>query len=158
MRVDVAGLERGQVLQAPFHERVDSRADDVVFDAPVVGRVEVERTSRTVRLRGTVSTTTPLVCGRCLEGFRHDLTVAVDEEFLIGATARVGGELGPKDFQFPLGPDLVLDVTEVVRQHLLLALPMVPVCRPDCQGLCPRCGANRNQGPCGCPREEDGAA
>ncbi|MDQ7819529.1 MAG: DUF177 domain-containing protein [Armatimonadota bacterium] len=155
MRVNVAELERGQVLRAAFHERVDSRADDVVFDEPVVGEVEVERTSRTVHLRGEVRTTAPMVCGRCLTTFRSELRATVDEEFLIGGTVRTGGELGPEDFQFPLGPDMILDVTDVVRQYLLLALPMVPLCRPDCRGLCPRCGANRNEGTCGCAPEAD---
>jgi uncharacterized protein len=43
-----------------------------------------------------------------------------------------------------------LDVTEVARQHLLLAVPFAPVCRPDCAGLCPVCGADRNTNPCHC--------
>jgi uncharacterized protein len=157
MQVEVAALEQGQVLRAEFHERVDSHADDVVFDAPVVGQVEVERTPRTVRLRGVLHTTVPMVCGRCLTGFRADLQVTVDEEFLLQGTVRAGGELGPEDFQFPLGPELTLDVTEAVRQHLLLALPMAPLCRPDCRGLCPRCGANRNEVRCGCPEAGDTA-
>ena len=93
--------------------------------------------------------------GRCRGACRQSLAIVVDEEFLIGGAAvGSGGALGPEDFAVPLGPDLVLDVTEVARQHLLLALPMVPVCRPDCRGLCPRCGANLNERECGCQRDE----
>ena len=48
-----------------------------------------------------------------------------------------------------------LDLGEVVREQVLLALPLKPLCREDCRGLCPRCGQNRNLGPCGCPPPEE---
>src|SRR5439155_303163 len=150
VRIDVAELEIGQVLRATFEETVDSRTGDVTFDAPVTGEVEAGRTSGTLYLRGRLTTTAPMVCGRCLGGFRQTLAISVDEEFQIGGAPTGGrGALGPEDFVVPLGPDLVLDVTEVARQHLLLALPMVPVCRPECRALwklrgatlvnCPKC-------------------
>ena len=155
MRIDVAEVEIGQVLRATFAEAVDSRTEDVTFDAPVTGEVEAGRAPGTLYLRGHLAATAPMVCGRCLGAFRQSLAIVVDEEFLIGGAAvGSGGALGPEDFAVPLGPDLVLDVTEVARQHLLLALPMVPVCRPDCRGLCPRCGANLNERECGCQRDE----
>jgi len=151
VRIDVAALEIGQVRRAAFDEVVDSKTEDLAFDTPVRGNVEVDRTAQTLRLKGHLATTAPLMCGRCLTQFRQDLAIAVEEEFLVGgSTAPREGALRPEDFVFPLGPDLVLDVTEAVRQHLLLAVPMVPVCRPDCRGLCPRCGKNLNAQDCGC--------
>lgn len=154
MRIDVAEMEVGQVLHATFDETVDSRTRDVTFDAPVTGEVEAGRTPGTLYLRGRLQTTVPLVCGRCLMTFRYPLAISVDEEFLIGGAPPSGqGALRSEDFVVPLGPDLVLDVTEVARQHLLLALPMVPVCRLECRGLCPVCGENLNERECGCRRE-----
>lgn len=151
MRIDVAALEFGQVRRAAFDEVVDSKTEDLAFDTPVRGQVEVDRTAQTLRLRGQLTTTAPLVCGRCLTQFRQDLAIAVEEEFLVGGTAAPrDGALRTEDFVVPLGPDLVLDITEAVRQHLLLAVPMVPVCRPDCRGLCPRCGKNLNEKDCEC--------
>lgn len=151
MRIDVAALEIGQVRRAAFDEVVDSKTEDLTFDTPVRGNVEVDRTAQTLRLRGQLATTAPLVCGRCLTQYRQDLAIAIEEEFLVGGGAAPReGALRPEDFVVPLGPDLVLDVTEAVRQHLLLAVPMVPVCRPDCRGLCPRCGRNLNEQDCGC--------
>jgi len=44
-----------------------------------------------------------------------------------------------------------LDLTEAVRQRALLVIPMKPLCRQDCAGLCPDCGHNLNRGPCACP-------
>jgi uncharacterized protein len=151
VRIDVAELEIGQVRRAAFDEVVDSKTEDVSFDAPVRGNVEVDRTTQTFRLRGKLATTAPFVCGRCLTQYRQHLAIAVEEEFLIGGTlASREGALRPEDFVVPLGPDLVLDVTEAVRQHLLLAVPMVPICRPDCRGLCSQCGGNLNEQDCGC--------
>lgn len=150
VRIDVTELEVGQPLHRAFHETVDSRSDDVQFDAPVTGTVTVERTVATVYVTGRLRTTAPLACGRCLVPYRQDLAVAVHEEFAMGGGRRdVHGALGAEDFILPLGPEPLLDVTEVVRQHLLLALPMVPLCRPDCRGLCAQCGANRNDVDCG---------
>jgi uncharacterized protein len=48
-----------------------------------------------------------------------------------------------------------LDLGEVVREQVLLGLPLKPLCREDCHGLCPRCGKNRNAGACGCKPEEE---
>jgi len=48
-----------------------------------------------------------------------------------------------------------IDLTEAVREELLLAVPQYVVCRDDCRGLCPRCGADLNAGPCGCAPETD---
>lgn len=150
MRIDVTELEVGQPVHRAFHETVDSRSDDVRFDVPVTGTVTVERTAATVHVAGRLTTTAPLTCGRCLVPYRQDLAVTVHEEFAIAGGGRdVHGALGAEDFVLPLGPEPVLDVAEVVRQHLLLALPMVPVCRADCRGLCPQCGANRNDVDCG---------
>ncbi len=150
VRIDAAELELGQVLHAAFSEVVDSRSDDVTFDAAVVGDLEVHRTARTMHLRGRLQTTAPLTCGRCLTAFRTDLAAVVNEEFLIGEPPATGpGPVEAGDVVGALGPDLVLDVTEVVRQHLLLALPMVPVCFPGCRGLCPWCGTNLNERDCG---------
>lgn len=155
VRLVAADLEIGQVVRREFRELVDSDSDDVVFDAPVIGIVEAERTVRTVRLRGRLGTAVSLMCSRCLSEYRQRLDIVLKEEFALEPVPeRARGELTPDDFLLPLGPDQTLDASEVIRQHLLLAMPLAPVCRPDCAGLCPRCGANLHGGPCGCEVEE----
>jgi uncharacterized protein len=52
---------------------------------------------------------------------------------------------------FPIDGHHIIDMTEAVRQYILLTTPMKPLCREDCAGLCPVCGHNLNQGPCSCP-------
>lgn len=155
VRFAVADLEIGQVVRREFKELVDSLSDDVVFDAPVIGIVEVERTARTLQLRGRLGTAVSLVCSRCLSEYPQRLDVALKDEFLLEPVPeRARGELEPDAVLLPPGPDQALDATEVIRQHLLLAMPMAPACRQDCAGLCPHCGADLNDGPCGCEHED----
>jgi uncharacterized protein len=52
---------------------------------------------------------------------------------------------------FTIDENQEIDLSEAVRQYMLLALPMKPLCREECAGLCPSCGHNLNLGPCGCP-------
>ncbi len=87
MRIDVAALEIGQVRRAAFDEVVDSKSEDLAFDTPVRGNVEVDRTAQTLRLRGHLATTAPFVCGRCLTQYRQDIAIAVEEDFLVGDIA-----------------------------------------------------------------------
>ncbi|GAI19598.1 unnamed protein product, partial [marine sediment metagenome] len=57
---------------------------------------------------------------------------------------------------FTIDERYVLDLAEAIRQYMMLAIPMKPLCREDCAGLCSRCGHNLNQGPCNClPQEID---
>src|SRR2546430_14592577 len=122
-------MEIGQVLRATFEETVESRTGDVAFDAPVTGEVEAGRTSATLYVRGRLTTTAPMVCGRCLGGFRQTLAISVDEEFQIGGAPTGGrGAPGPEAFVVPLGPARVIEGAEVARQHLLPASATAPGC------------------------------
>jgi uncharacterized protein len=68
-----------------------------------------------------------------------------------GATA--AGDLSVEDLSFGFYEREEVDLAPLVRETMILALPTKPLCREDCRGLCPRCGANRNGGECGCRQE-----
>lgn len=117
--------------------------------------VVLDKAGEQVTVRGTVRAVARLECVRCLESF--DLEVA--SELMLYAD-RAGtsrhlvdeGEL-ERDDHMKFHDGRKLDVAEEVRESLLIELPMAPHCREDCRGLCPRCGANLNLGPCGCEAE-----
>jgi uncharacterized protein len=90
-----------------------------------------------VVLRGKVGTPLALQCGRCAEFFS---TWIADSDFLRDYPLREGQQ--------------ELDVTEDLREAVLLHMPTYPICGDACRGLCPRCGRNLNEGPCACPPEE----
>jgi len=95
-------------------------------------------------------------CRRCLTPTTVSAEFALEEEFrpsidiLTGAAIPLGDgeeEATRTDWHH------ILDLTEVVRQNLLLAVPMSALCSPSCRGLCVECGANLNEEPCDCQRE-----
>ena len=159
MLVEIRDLAPGETLRVPFDERVTVHSDGTAVDAAARGDLRLDRAAQGVRLRGSVEARLPLVCSRCLSGYTDTLRAVLDEEFFLGAgPAPHGGELGPEDFVTWIDPDQHLDVTEVVRQHLQMAVPMAPLCRPDCRGLCPACGANWNEQRCEHERSERGGS
>lgn len=108
-------------------------------------------------LRGRIGAKVVVPCCRCAK----DMEVEVDEPFEDYVQAPDEGEaLAQNDFSE--GDDhlllehgaLMLDLAAIAWEQFALALPPTPVCRPDCKGLCPHCGADLNQGPCSCPKDE----
>ncbi|MGQ9512551.1 YceD family protein [Thermodesulfitimonas sp.] len=95
---------------------------------------------------GETKATVRLTCSRCLKEFTVELAGRIEEKY------RLHGAASPEE-EIPLATD-ELDFTDQVIESLLLALPMKPLCREDCRGLCPRCGKDLNEGPCGCPADE----
>jgi uncharacterized protein len=149
--------DRHAVRTVAFAKRLESLAEDTTLLAPVTGELSLVGTGRTVSLTGRVCTMVRLVCGVCLQPFPQSLECAIHEEFEPvrapgpqTGTARAKAALGEGEFVVPIGPDEVVDLSEIVRQHLLLALPIAPRCREDCRGLCPSCGADLNAGACAC--------
>ena len=114
-------------------------------------------------LQGTVGYEQTLLCMRCLEPFaesvRSDLRLLVEEVGKPGARDAAGGADQRELAESELGVVQVvgddLDMIPLLHEQVLLNLPMKPLCRPDCKGLCPRCGVNRNQGSCDCVPESD---
>ena len=162
MRVNIGEFlaDRHAVRTVAFAERLESLAEDTTLLEPVTGELSLVGTGRTVSLTGRVRTTVRLVCGACLLPFAQSLESAIHEAFEAvrepapqTGTARGEAALGADDFVVPIGPDEIVDLTEIVRQHLLLTLPIAPRCRDDCRGLCPTCGADLNAGHCACPRD-----
>jgi uncharacterized protein len=82
-------------------------------------------------------------CGRCLKAFTGKSTAEVLEKFYPASAENIENDA------FIYESDIV-DLTEPIRESLLLAEPLQALCRIDCQGLCPVCGADRNKGDCGC--------
>jgi uncharacterized protein len=107
-----------------------------------------------ILLRGDIRGSVEAPCSRCLEPARIDLNIPL----IITYVEREPGDLAEAD-----DPDVVyfesdtIDIAPEVRDELLLAVPLSPLCQESCPGLCPVCGGNRNLTPCDCapPREAE---
>lgn len=111
----------------------------------------IERRSGEVAVTGEYRATARLTCSRCLEPLVAEIDPEVDVHLIPPPSSRHEEvELGPDDLELDFYQADTLDVAGLLRSETLLALPMKPLCRPDCRGLCPSCGANRNLTACGC--------
>jgi uncharacterized protein len=97
-----------------------------------------------------------LTCARCVEPFQTSMDVTFQEEYrpVIDIATGLPSQLPPSDTAFELSPNHVLDLSEAVRQQLLLGIEIIPLCNPTCKGLCPTCGVNLNLERCDCPPPE----
>jgi uncharacterized protein len=117
----------------------------------VAGDFRVERNGERITIRGRVRGAAWLECVRCLRGFEtsFDAPIEVFAERSGTGSRRDEDEL-ERDEYMMFHDGRKLDLSEQVREALLLELPIAPHCREDCEGLCPRCGADLNDGPCAC--------
>lgn len=116
-----------------------------VADDPIVVDVTLERVSEGIVVRGTVAARWDAACSRCLVPVGGELALHVGELY----------ERQPLEGEtYPLSDDDIVDLEPLVRDALLLELPSVPLCRADCAGLCPSCGADHNLTPCKCDDHE----
>jgi uncharacterized protein len=151
--INVAQLLKEAIGATRVFEIDEALYLDETTQCHVQGEVEFLRTRRGILVRGTFTGTSRLVCSRCLDSFEYPLIFRIEEEFLpsVDVTSGVPLPLDDDPATFTIDDRHVLDLSEAIRQYALLAIPMKPMCRPDCAGLCPQCGANLNQQRCHCP-------
>ena len=90
-------------------------------------------------------------CDRCLEDAEFDIASEVDEYFLFEAPAEEDLSDDEDEVDFSLvGDDNTIDLADPIMAAIVMETPFVVLCDEDCKGLCPTCGANLNEGDCGC--------
>ena len=158
MIVDLAEIER---LSQPFDFSVT--AGELNFDDPgfkLTGDVrcmgEIVKHAAQVDVKGAIHAPVEIDCTRCLEPVRQDLTIDFNVSFVTPEhfSADKEREVAPEDLDTDVLNGDRLDLKEVVREQILLNLPEQVFCKPDCNGLCPKCGANRNLIDCKCDETE----
>lgn len=105
-----------------------------------------------IRIRGLVQVELEADCDRCLEPLRKPIRSEFDLFYRPAPDSTIPHELAIDDGEAEIGfyDDGRIELAEVLREHILLSLPMQQICREDCQGICPQCGLNRNTGRCQC--------
>jgi len=112
----------------------------------------VEKDGEDVMVRGRLAARVPQVCGRCLEAFIFRVEAEVDTRFAPRPAWRrdEAVELTPDDLELDFYDEGLLDLNRLIQTEAMLGLPMKPLCREACRGLCPICGGNRNSDACAC--------
>jgi uncharacterized protein len=133
----------GSKVSFDIDEAQQRLAEDLYVDF-IQGTVEFTRTNRGIFGRGQLRSQVQLECARCLRTFSQPLDFYFEAQFGLPPAKPQGEPL------FLIGMNGILDLTEALREQILLELPMRPLCRPDCRGLCVECGKDLNEGPCDC--------
>ena len=154
MQINVSQLLKEPIGSSRNYEV--SEVVDVTGDGSgsmVQGEVRLLRTHRGILVKGELHAEVELACSRCLSLFNCPVMINFEDEYIPTIDVVSGAPLpSPEDSgSFIIDEHHVIDLTEAIRQYTLLALPMKPLCREDCAGLCKECGQNLNQGPCDCP-------
>jgi uncharacterized protein len=147
--------ERYEKVWPPETFRGDHESFSVA--APVSLAFDIFKDKRQFRLVGSVETTLELGCDRCLEPFTTPVHADFDLRYQPHATNVGEGEreIEEDDLSTAFYENDQIDLGQLVREQFYLALPMKPLCRADCRGLCPSCGTNLNREACQCTREWD---
>lgn len=157
-RITWEGLDVPVMLAADWfaHWLKDEPELEFVLYTPIQGTVHLERHDDAILVQGQLQGALEFTCSRCLDVFAQPL--ATTFELLL----RVGGppvldpelELTAADLHEDYCPGEAVDLDGILREQILLALPLKPLCREDCLGLCRRCGANLNREACTCQSVE----
>ncbi len=133
---------------------IDQPECSLAEDVDVSG--SLKKTGKDIFLTGRIKTELSLECSRCLEPFRFPVATGVTAHFVPESKAgKEHGEVEVKTAEVDIEfyDERRVDITQPVRDQILLAVPLVYVCKKDCKGLCPHCGKNLNSGPCGCSED-----
>ena len=151
MKVSIteSGAELGRSFAFAFTtaaDKIDLAAVSGTFEGDITVEGTILNTGRVYRLEGVIRCKKSFTCDRCLGHFVEPQEHAFAEDF------QQSGTDDEADSEVNLFDGDVIDLTELVRDTILAAQPLRNLCRPDCRGLCPKCGADLNQGDCGCDR------
>lgn len=117
----------------------------------IAGTAQLLRTRAGVLVRAQLHMVEPEVCSRCLKPLEETVRVDFEEEFQMSIDPATGEPTTAVDPDaFLIDSQHMLDLREAVRQYREVSLEMQHLCRPDCRGLCPRCGTDLNLQPCQC--------
>src|SRR5579872_3070096 len=135
----------GQTREYDFHSDAPIDLEDGVA-SNISGHAKFILTNFGIIATGRASALLHLTCARCLEPFQGPTEITFEEEYRpsIDISTGLPSALPMSDTAFLISQTHTIDLEEAIRQNLLLAVDLIPVCRPDCRGLCPECGANRN--------------
>lgn len=138
----------------PFETRED--LSDLVFGScrpasePILASGKVRNTAGVLELTGELSTTLHGVCDRCAGEFTCAMQIPVHAVLVSEEELEQTGD----EWVFGIH-DGCADLTDIITTAFVLNMDSQLLCRPDCKGVCFRCGKNLNEGPCGCKKEPD---
>lgn len=160
MEFNVAQLLKqptGNTRQYEVNEELDDLDPELVIQTPIKGKVKFTKIPKGILVTAHLNTRVELSCSRCLDPFDQPLFIELEEQFRPFVDLQTGASLPQSqedEEATQISEKNIINLSEVTRQALLIALPTSQLCRPECKGLCQRCGENLNESSCICTIEE----
>jgi len=130
--------------------------EDVRLTRPLALKGRIERDDHMVRAKGSILTEAEVACDRCLQPINVPIATEFDVSYVpvTDYAADETPELHEEDLNVSVFDDETIDLDDLAREQVLLAMPSRSLCREDCKGLCPVCGINKNMQACKCEAAE----
>ncbi|HEU4434838.1 MAG TPA: DUF177 domain-containing protein [Pyrinomonadaceae bacterium] len=158
MRIELEKLEggRGDFAHVYQPDELDPGDERVRLAAPAEVRGTIRRTGQAVAVKGHVATRVQLECDRCLKPIELPVISDFALEYITGADyeSSSAAALSEEEMSVSVFDGESIDVDEIVKEQVLLAVPARALCREDCKGICPECGIDLNTGQCNCAADE----
>lgn len=150
MKVNIGPIREmpGGVVSFQGEQNVPDFKMDLTFTTPVEIKGAITNTGEGFLLKAWLGFRYKVNCNRCLKEFENSQQTEVIVEFL--PTPATEGE---DDLAFHFSGDII-DLKDCIAEQVLFTLPMSFICTPECRGLCPECGKDRNVDPCECVPEQ----
>lgn len=158
MRIELEKLDGGKgdfahVYQPDELDPVDER---ITLTRAVAINGTVKRAGNEVFVSGHVETRVQVECDRCLKPVELPVSADFALEYITGVEyeSSSAAALSEEEMSVSVFDGEAIDVDEIVKEQILLAVPARMLCREDCKGICPECGIDLNTGQCNCAAEE----
>ncbi len=152
MFIELESLFNGGIDSIPVKCEFDFSKEEYSgvfpFTTPVKLTGEIRNTAGVVTISAVISFSIDIVCDRCAEDAKLSFEVLMEH----GLVSELNDE---ENDDYILVENMKLDIAELTLEDIYLALPAKLLCKEDCKGVCPQCGANLNEGPCSCKKEID---
>jgi uncharacterized protein len=153
MRYNLAQLLKEPIGSSREYQLDESFTGPDCFAEAARGPVSFLRTHRGVLARATLQIRSTLVCSRCLGDYGHSSNLSIEEEFFPTVSVQTGQSQPVPTEAYEnslIDGRHVLDLVDTIREYVVTDMPMKPLCRRECLGLCQWCGADLNSGHCDC--------
>jgi uncharacterized protein len=158
MRIELEKLEggRGSFAHVYQPDELDPIDERVKLTQPVEVKGGVRRTGDVVVVNGHVETRAQVECDRCLKPVELPVSTDFALEYITEADYESSSvaALNEEELSVSVFDGESIDVDEIVKEQILLAVPVRTLCREDCKGMCPECGIDLNTGQCNCEADE----
>lgn len=158
MRIELVNLEHGRADFAHVYQpgELGSFDERVSLVEPVKVEGKVRLAGAEVFVNGHIETRAQVECDRCLKLVEMPVNADFDLQYITGAEYESSAtvELTEDALSVSVFDGETIDVDEIVKEQILLAVPTRLLCQPDCKGICPVCGIDKNTGDCECETED----